>query len=309
MAGPQAYLTRADGKLNFMNQVSILRVVVASPGDVRAERDTLSNVADELNRTIARAQGMRLEVVRWETDAYPGFHVDGPQGLIDPVLGIEDSDIFIGIFWKRFGTPTRGAQSGTEHEFQRAYEAWQAQGSPHIMFYFSQKPYTPSSAEEAHQWGSVLDFQRRFPPEGLWWPYKSRIEFERLAREHLIRFILDRAVEAGVEEEEEADIVIHSDEDTLKGHQHKYFRCELEEGDKINIDMRSDAPLDVMIMDKGDYKPWKRSGELDTYYKLYEDRDRLHAFFTAPEAGEYRIVVCNHSDDEVEVQVNISHAE
>ena len=74
------------------SEAKILRVVVASPGDVQAERDRAPVVVDELNRGIAADRGLRLEVYRWETDAYPGFHAEGSQGLIDPILRIEDSD-------------------------------------------------------------------------------------------------------------------------------------------------------------------------------------------------------------------------
>lgn len=76
-----------------MNQVRILRIVVASPGEVQAERDILPAVIEELNSGIARDRDLRLELARWETDAYPGFHLDGPQELIDSVLRIEDCDI------------------------------------------------------------------------------------------------------------------------------------------------------------------------------------------------------------------------
>ena len=79
-----------------MPQVQILRIVVASPGDVQAERNALSTVVEELNHGIARDRGVRLELARWETDAYPGFHPEGPQGLIDPILRIETCDILIG---------------------------------------------------------------------------------------------------------------------------------------------------------------------------------------------------------------------
>src|SRR5919204_6227344 len=116
-----------------MQDVKILRVVVASPGDVQAERDALPAILDELNRGIAAERNLRLELVRWETDAYPGFHPEGPQGLIDAVLRIEDCDLLIGIFWKRFGTPVKDAKSGTEHEFRRAYEGWQQHRRPHLM--------------------------------------------------------------------------------------------------------------------------------------------------------------------------------
>jgi formylglycine-generating enzyme required for sulfatase activity len=175
-----------------MEPVHLLRIIVASPSDVQAERDSLPAVIEELNRGIAAAQGLRLELGRWETDAYPGFHLEGPQGLIDPTLRIEDCDVLIGIFWKRFGTPTAEAGSGTEHEFRQAYAAWQQHGRPQIMVYFNQEAATPKSKAETAQWGQVLEFQEHFPKEGLWWPYQGKEQFERLVRNHLTQFLRQR---------------------------------------------------------------------------------------------------------------------
>jgi hypothetical protein len=172
-----------------MDQVRVLRVVIASPGDVKAEREIIPRVVEEVNRNIARDRGLRLEVYRWETDAYPGFHPEGPQGLIDPILKINDCDILIGIFWRRFGTPVNDAKSGTEHEFRLAYDAWKKNRKPQIMVYFSQKSYTPKSKEETDQWGLVLQFKEEFPTEGLWWDYQDAADFERLSRNHLTRFL------------------------------------------------------------------------------------------------------------------------
>jgi hypothetical protein len=172
-----------------MAQAQILRIVVASPSDVQPERDLLPDVIEELNRGIADERGFHLVLSRWETDAHPGFHSEGPQGLIDPVLNIADCDLLIGIFWKRFGTPTINGQTGTEHEFRTAYEAWQKNRSPQIMVYFNQKPYAPKSKTETDQWGQVLEFQRNFPEEGLWWPYNGESEFEKLVRNHLTIYI------------------------------------------------------------------------------------------------------------------------
>ena len=97
--------------------VRILRVVVASPGDVKKERDLVPLVLEELNKSLGADRRIRLEAVRWETDAYPGFDRGGPQGLIDPILGIEHCDILVGIFWKRLGTSTPDGTTGAEHEF------------------------------------------------------------------------------------------------------------------------------------------------------------------------------------------------
>lgn len=171
------------------DHAQILRVVVASPSDVNAEREIVSSAAEELNRSISADRGLRLEVVRWETDAHPGFHPDGPQGLIDPILRIEECDVLVGIFWKRFGTPAKGDSSGTAHEFRLAYEAWKRNRRPQVMVYFKQKPYAPKSKEETDQWGQVLEFRREFPKEGLWWPYRGTVDFEKLLRMHLANFI------------------------------------------------------------------------------------------------------------------------
>jgi hypothetical protein len=73
--------------------------VVASPNDVHAEREIVSAVAEELNKSFSVDRGLRLEVVRWETDTHPGLHPDGPQGLIDPILGINNGNVLIGVFW------------------------------------------------------------------------------------------------------------------------------------------------------------------------------------------------------------------
>jgi len=179
----------AQANVQAKSQVRILRVVVASPGDVQPERELLPTVIDEVNRGVAADRGLRLELSRWETDAHPGFHAEGPQGLIDPILNITDCDLLIGIFWKRFGTPTADGKTGTQHEFKFAHKAWQEKGSPQIFTYFNQKAYAPKSKAEAEQWGQVLEFKEKFPKEGLWWPYKGKAQFETLIRNHFVNYI------------------------------------------------------------------------------------------------------------------------
>jgi tetratricopeptide (TPR) repeat protein len=176
-----------------MVQAQILKVVVASPSDVQAERKCLERVVAELNRGIVADRGLRIELGRWETDAFPGFHPEGPQGLIDHRLRIDDCDVLIGIFWKRFGTPVHDAKSGTEHEFRIAYETWKRNRRPQIMVYFNEKrPSTPPSIAELDQWRQVLEFRQAFPAEGLWWPYRGAKQFEELVRQHLTNFVRDR---------------------------------------------------------------------------------------------------------------------
>jgi GTPase SAR1 family protein len=180
-------------------QPRIFRIVLASPADVKPERDVMPSVIDELNRGVAADHGLHLVLSRWETDTYPGFHLEGPQGLIDPILRITDCDLLIGIFWKRFGTPTADGKTGAEHEFSLAYETWQEKGSPQIFVYFNLKAYTPQSKAEVEQWGQVLDFREKFPKQGLWWPYKGKPQFEKLARNHLMNYLQSLSNSSAVE--------------------------------------------------------------------------------------------------------------
>jgi len=57
-----------------VSPIDIIRIFVASPGDVQNERDQLGQVVQELNSTLSALvpeRGLMLELVRWETHAHP----------------------------------------------------------------------------------------------------------------------------------------------------------------------------------------------------------------------------------------------
>lgn len=164
------------------------RVVLASPSDVRAERDAAGEVVDSVNQMLRDADlPAFLELWRWETDVHPGLHAKGPQGLIDERLRIEDSAVLIGVFWQRFGTPVSDANSGTEHEVRCAIRAWKANGAPQVMLYFCSAPCHPASPDEAEQFQSVQAFKQELlsTDKALIWEYQDASEFHRYLHNHL----------------------------------------------------------------------------------------------------------------------------
>jgi hypothetical protein len=164
-----------------------LRIFVASPGDVTAERDHVNAVADELNRAVAPEAGFVLEVVRWETHARPDM--GRIQGIINQQMG--PVDIFVGIMWQRCGTPTGVAESGSAEEFDRAHASWQATGEPRILYYFSEAPIKPPArVEDAEQLLAVAKFRGRVQQTGLSFSYESDDEFRNLLRGHLEQILL-----------------------------------------------------------------------------------------------------------------------
>ena len=104
---------------------------------MQPEREALESLIYEMYQTWGRALGIMFELVRWETHVTPAFGSD-PQAVINSQIG-DNYDVFIGILWARFGTPTPRAASGTMEEFERAYARVQAgANNPEIMFYFKE---------------------------------------------------------------------------------------------------------------------------------------------------------------------------
>ena len=161
-----------------MTNLRELIVVISSPGDVGKERAALPSVIQRLNKNTAGPSGLILSVRRWE-DAPRGFWNKGVQHHLDSHLKIEKADIFIGILWKRFGTPGKDCKTGTQHEFDKAYKARKINKKPKILLYFNQKPYSSTTSEQAKQYAAVLQFKEKIQKEqeGLHGTYRTLQEF------------------------------------------------------------------------------------------------------------------------------------
>jgi|SRR5215211_2749547 len=159
-----------------------ISVFVASPSDVSEERDRLPAVVEELNLTLERVErNVMIKLRRWETDAWPGFGVDA-QDVINEQL--EPYDIFLGILGRKIGQPTARAESGTVEEFNRAFEAWEVERRPSIMFYFKDA-HVPLTLQAWEELGPVLRFRESLKSKGLLGEYVDVDDFERKVRQHL----------------------------------------------------------------------------------------------------------------------------
>ena len=170
-----------------------VRVFLASPGDVSKERNKAEQVVAELNRSIAPLLGIMIELVRWE-DFVPGM--GRPEEVILQQADIEQCDVFVGIIWNRFGTPTGHADSGTEEEFEVAYSCWKKNNKPRIMFYFCQNSSNLQTLQEIQQKEKVINFRNKFSKLGIFNEYQEAADFESLLRENLTKHLLSLNVPA-----------------------------------------------------------------------------------------------------------------
>lgn len=163
--------------------VTKLRVFIASPDDVGQERKKMEEIMAELNHGIAAEKNIVLELIRWETHTWPGFGRDAQDVINEQV---EPYDIFIGIMWNRFGTPTNVAQSGTVEEFERAYALWKTHKQPKLLFYFNRTPSDFNNIESLNQKQKVLEFKLLLQSLGaFYWEYDSVDSFTKEISRHL----------------------------------------------------------------------------------------------------------------------------
>lgn len=169
--------------LFMVEKVKKIRVFIASPSDCKDERESLPLLFERLNRIIASERQIVLELVRWETNTWPGFGIDS-QDVINEQIGAYD--IFIGIMWNRLGTPTSRAQSGTVEEFENAFKLWKQTNNPKLLFYFKNQAFLFKSDEELEQRKKVISFQDTLKKLGGYYiEYENIEEFKISVFEHL----------------------------------------------------------------------------------------------------------------------------
>lgn len=109
----------------------VLKVFLASPDDVTAERTVAEEVVNALNKVIGDRLGLQIALYKWE-DAKPG--AGRPQSIIN--AAVDDCDLFIGLLYERWGRPTGDYSSGFHEEFDRAKKRWRIGGEPEIWLTF-----------------------------------------------------------------------------------------------------------------------------------------------------------------------------
>ena len=146
----------------MVQDVRTVRVFVASPADLETERKELVKEVQKIN-TVFASKGVAVRLLMWEKDAGPAFGPN-PQAVINKQMG--DYDVFLGILWTRFGTPTETAGSGTEEEFNRAYQKFvEDSSSVELMVYFKEEG--PKLSElDLEQYAKVRSFRDSLTAKG-----------------------------------------------------------------------------------------------------------------------------------------------
>ncbi|MDO9268238.1 MAG: DUF4062 domain-containing protein [Methylobacter sp.] len=168
----------------------VIKVFLASPGDLSDERKAAKTVVDEINDLFAEEFGYQIQLVGWEDTV----SVYGrPQATINREL--ERCELFVGLMWKKWGTPpdTTGTySSGFEEEFETSVHRRINGGQPEISLLFKEidSGFLSDPGEDLKK---VLAFKEKLIAEKkiFFEGFGTIQEFEKKIRRCIVQYIKD----------------------------------------------------------------------------------------------------------------------
>lgn len=170
-------------------ELKVCKIFLASPTETDAERKAVAEIVREIDDMLGENLGITLKLLTWEYSTYPAKG-EYSQAVIDKQIG-DDYDIFVGLMWRKFGTQTKVAGSGTEEEYNLALENYNNGTCKNIMFYFNQAPLPQDTNLE--QFAKVKAFREKIGnTDGVYyWGYQGLENFKKEFRRHLSKCLND----------------------------------------------------------------------------------------------------------------------
>lgn len=168
----------------------VYRIFIASPSDTARERELCDRVFSEINQGIGSIFNFRIDSLKWENDVRPSIkNIDG-QTVINNEIG-DSYEVFIGIMNKKFGTATSKAGSGTEEEFNNAFQRYQDKKNVEIAFYFNDAPPEKMSDLNPVELVKIDEFKSKLSGLGIYGTYNGALDFEEKLRKDLTKYFIE----------------------------------------------------------------------------------------------------------------------
>jgi len=170
-------------------KITKLKMFVSNPSDIDHIRGLIDKDINNINNDLENFTGVTIRIIDWRRDVVPGI-AKYPQQVINRHL--DDSDIYVGLLGTRFGTPTPRYGSGTEEEFNIAYNRFRHDPTCiRILFYFYEPQNSNEKDIDPDQLKRVNDFKKHLGTEkGLLYQVSSSPEdFLDRFRNHIKKLV------------------------------------------------------------------------------------------------------------------------
>ncbi len=159
------------------NNITVYDLLISCPSDVAEYVDMLEKEVLHFNNFFGRSNNIMVRTRHWSKDTYSEFG-NPPQELLNKQI-VDSSDMALGVFWTRFGTPTENYGSGTEEEIERML----AMGKQ-VFLYFLDKPVCPSKINQ-EQYKKIQTFMDNHKNEGIFFNVPDEKALTNKFRENL----------------------------------------------------------------------------------------------------------------------------
>lgn len=204
----------------------ILKVFLASPGDLADERIAASQVVEEENRNHAHSNNLHIELVGWEETV---SQTRRAQEAINRDL--DQCEYFVGMMWQKWGSPPgpegHPYTSGFEEEYCRSLERRAKSGKPDISLLFK-SPNRDRLEDPGNEMRKVLEFRRKVIDEQkiLFQEFGDVREFEQRFRAILSRFLREQIETTHPEDKSSRNVIDEIDDNEESSNSNTLFDYE-----------------------------------------------------------------------------------
>lgn len=159
------------------SNIMVYDLLISCPSDVAEYLEVLEREIDHFNNFFGRSNQVIIRTRHWSRDSYSQIG-DHPQELLNNQI-VDSSDLAVGVFWTRFGTPTENYGSGTEEELERMRKM-----NKGVFLYFLDKPVSPSKID-LKQYEKIQAFRNKHKNDGIYFSVEDEKALARKFRENL----------------------------------------------------------------------------------------------------------------------------
>lgn len=159
------------------NNIVVYDLLISCPSDVSEYVDILEKEVNHFNNFWGRTNNVIIRTRHWSKDSYSEFG-SYPQKLLNKQI-VDSSDMAIGVFWTRFGSPTENYGSGTEEEIERMISM-----NKQVFLYFLDKPISPSKIDHT-QYEKIKQFMEDHKNKGIYFTIQDERTLAKKFRENL----------------------------------------------------------------------------------------------------------------------------
>jgi hypothetical protein len=175
--------------------MNTINIFLSCTSEIINEIDHLEHAANVINTT---RRDLQVNILSFRKNSHPssGAHA---QELIYNQIG-NKYHIYLGIFWRKFGSPTEKYDSGVVDEYEKALQLGKK-----IMFYFNNQPPVSMSDINIDDYIKIQNFKKKLEKDNiLYHQYNGSDAFDSCIIKHLIQQIdeiIDSNEKSNVENE------------------------------------------------------------------------------------------------------------